>query len=106
MKIILFILFAMTLNSCMINKKITASMNSWIGSTKQNLIMTKGLPLKTGSDGAGGEVLVYGVQLNSTYGATWEYAIYFAHADGIIYHWLVKSEHTPPSQLDVNLFVY
>lgn len=81
-------------------------MNSWLGSTKNQLIMKKGLPLREGSDGAGGDVLVYGVQLNSAYGSTWEYAIYFAHENGIIYHWLVQSEHTPPSQLDVNLFVH
>ena len=105
MKIILYFFITLLLSSCMTNKKITANMNSWIGSSKNELIMSQGLPLTTGSDGANGEVLVYGTQLNSTYGSTWEYAIYFTHADGIIYHWLVKREHTPPSQLDVNLFV-
>lgn len=81
-------------------------MNSWIGSSKHNLIMTKGLPLREGSDGNGGDVLVYGVQLNSNYGETWEYAVYFADKDGIIYHWLVKKEHRPPSQLNIDVFIH
>ena len=34
-------------------------MNSWIGETKQSLIMNWGPPEKTATDGGNGEILVY-----------------------------------------------
>lgn len=44
------------LSACLSQQKI---MNSWLGSTKQNLIMSWGPPDRIASDGGTGEILVY-----------------------------------------------
>jgi hypothetical protein len=83
-------------------------MDSWMGSPKQNLILQKGPPERTASDGAGGEILIYSVQTYNSYtGAVqYAYAMYYAHADGILYHWIVKRGTVPPQQMNVDLYVH
>ena len=78
-------------------------MDSWIGNTKQQLIMSWGPPERTSSDGSGGEVLIY---VHSRYNSINRYTIYdykmfYAHSDGNIYHWRTNSSATPPQQIDV-----
>lgn len=101
------------------------AMDTWIGGTKQNLIMSQGYPSKTASDGGSGEILVYANHVyippsNSTFytndgvghtsynaGANyWHYRMFFCDANGKIYHWILKNEQVPPEQIDVNLYVH
>lgn len=83
-------------------------MNSWLSVSKQELIQQNGLPIKTGGDGADGEVLVYGFPFTFHYPRTrvvWTYKFFFIDKNGLIYHWLLKKEEVPPQQLDINLFI-
>lgn len=86
-------------------------MDTWLGSSKQNLIMKNGLPLKTGPDGAGGEVLMYGDQVYlqptaSSRGKTiWTYRMFFINPQDRVYHWLVQRSVSPPQQIDLNVFI-
>lgn len=83
-------------------------MDSWIGLTKQELIMGQGLPLKTESDGANGEVLLFGKQFVFTYPTTrvmWAYKLFFINPSNKIYHWIIQSSEVPPQQFNVNLYI-
>ncbi len=89
------------LMSCAINDEKTKesnriAMQSWIGSTKQQLLLKWGPPTNVYSDGVGGEILCY-EQTASTagyYGQSWYYPPqqilwyrhFFINPSGIIYH--------------------
>jgi len=94
---IVTLLFA---SSCTSQKKI---LNSWIGSSKQNLIYSWGPPAQTTSDGSDGEILIYArhIYAPSMGLNTWEYKMMYAHADGIIYHWRLSRHPVAPQQIDV-----
>jgi hypothetical protein len=98
-------------------------MNSWVGSTKQNLIMSWGPPLRTTDDGAGGEILVYAKQVyipsrtstfHDGYGGTstttsqpinyWDYKMFWVNTEGKIYHWITQKHQIPPTQIDLNVY--
>lgn len=95
--------------SCMSAKKVNSQMDSWLGSTKQELIMQWGPPAKTVSDGSEGEILIYAAQgyVPLSTGQTvnyWMYKMMYVR-DGKIYHWLWRKLPNPPENVNVNLFV-
>lgn len=97
---LILLLTTIIIISCNTQKK---ALNSWVGSTKQNLYLSWGPPARTTEDGSGGEILIYGrqvyaPQLGLNY---WEYKMMYAHADGIIYHWRLSRQQVPPTQIDV-----
>lgn len=94
-------------------------MDSWIGSTKQNLMMSWGPPARTTDDGAGGEILVYATQgyippstFYDGYGgystkpgvSFWDYKFMWVNSEGKIYHWMVQRQQIPPMQIDLNVY--
>lgn len=82
-------------------------MDSWLGFSKEKLIESWGPPARTASNGTDGEVLIYATQTyGGYYGANYQYSMFYTHANGVIYHWLVKQEHVPPQQLKVSMYVY
>jgi hypothetical protein len=83
-------------------------MDSWVGSTKQDLILKWGPPERTASDGGTGEILVYSSRfynaaLNMT---TYQYRMMYADNDGKIYHWLLQSGTVPPQQMNMNVYFH
>jgi hypothetical protein len=89
----LVILITVLLASCVSSREATKkAMDSWLGSTKQSLILEWGAPNRVTSDGDGGEVLVFERSTYNSYYHVTIYAIrmFYVHADGIIYFW--KSE--------------
>ena len=104
------------LTSCSSTKK---TMDSWIGSSKQQLIMSWGPPTRTADDGAGGEILVYSRQghippstfyanngsSTTTQGQTyWDYKMFWINTQGKVYHWMTQREQIPPTQIDLNIY--
>jgi hypothetical protein len=85
------------------NKKLQEKMNSWMGSTKNEVIQSWGLPNNTASDGDGGEVLVFSE--SSYYQGTtyYRHVLMYFNQEGRAYHWLIKRSATPPQQLDLNV---
>lgn len=85
-------------------------MDSWLGSTKQELIMQWGPPARTASDGGTGEILVYANQgyypgINGIGAFTfWNYQYMYADSDGKIYYWMTRRERVPPTQIDLNIY--
>lgn len=110
MKTIIFIaLVALLFSSCMSAKKVNSQMDSWIGSSKQELYMQWGPPSKTVSDGKDGEILIYAMQgfVPLSTGQTvnyWLYKMMYVRNDKI-YHWLWRKLPDPPERVNVNLFV-
>ena len=90
----LFIVALIFLFSCTSERE---AMDSWLGSEKHELIAQFGLPDNSGSDGKGGEVLVY----TSTYfyGANVWYKskAFYLNSNGKVYRWFVKSTPQPPT---------
>lgn len=83
-------------------------MDSWLGSTKQQVIMGNGIPLKTSTDGNGGEVLLYGQQFSfsyPTYHVVWAYKMFFIDTSDKVYHWLTQRSDVPPQQFNINLHI-
>lgn len=95
--LILFIL------SCSSQRKV---MDSWLGSNKQQLIMSWGPPARTASDGSNGEILVYAnqVYLPQYNINNYNYKMFYVDGSGKIYHWLTRTERIPPTQIDLNIY--
>lgn len=94
-------------------------MDSWLGHTKQELIMTWGPPSRVASDGAGGEIVVFAKQgymppttfYDNTGGSTtsnsltfWDYKMFWIDTQGKIYHWMTQRQQVPPQQIDLNIY--
>lgn len=94
-------------------------MNSWLGSTKQQLIMSWGPPARTASDGGTGEILVYARQvyipprtIYDGYGGSsttqaqtyWRYKYMYVDSNGKIYYWMTQRQQVPPTQIDLNIY--
>jgi len=100
MKLLIALLMVCTMLSCTSQKKV---LDSWMGSTKQNIIMSWGPPQRTDSDGNNGEVLVYSKQvympnLSVNY---WDYTMIYVNDLGKIYHWKTSKQSIAPTQIDV-----
>jgi hypothetical protein len=105
MRHIFYILLALILASCSSEKKM---MDSWLGDTKQDLILKWGPPERTASDGGGGEVLVYSNQVYNPYtrNTIYQCRMFYVDSDGKIYHWLKQGSLVPPQEMNVNLYVH
>jgi hypothetical protein len=102
-KIILIFLIVGLLTACVSQKE---KMNSWLGSTKQQIIMSWGPPARTASDGGTGEILIYVRQIyipqsNMNF---YDYKMIYVNSGGKIYHWLTQTQQVPPSQIDLNVY--
>jgi len=96
MKASIIIVISIILVSCASTKgmeKTKVAMDSWLGSSTQTLIKEWGAPSRVTTDGAGGEVLVYERSTYLSYYKVTYYTIrmFYAHADGIIYHWKAEN---------------
>lgn len=106
-KPILSMLILIFFLSCTSTKK---TLNSWLGLTKQQLIMSWGPPTRAASDGGSGEILVYASQgyyagYNGVGGFTyWDYKYMYIDNSGKIYYWMSKRERIPPTQIDLNIY--
>jgi len=105
----LLIITVLFMVSCTSTTKV---MDSWLGSSKQSLIMSWGPPTKTASDGGNGEILVYSKQVYnpglpnmgiapSTY---WDNKYFYVNSEGKVYYWMTKREQIPPQQIDLNIY--
>jgi hypothetical protein len=102
---IVSIALCLSLIGCISQRKM---MDSWIGSTKQDLILKWGPPERTASDGGTGEILVYSSRFyNATLNmTTYQYRLMYADNDGKIYHWLLQSGTVPPQQMNMNVYFH
>jgi hypothetical protein len=110
-KNILFLLFAfLFLSSCISSNKTNEAMYGWLGKTKHKLLLSYGPPDKESDDAAGGEILIYiknySMPFNSDPGVnpfqnSQQQKMYFINPDGIVYHFLVKYQELPPTQVQV-----
>jgi hypothetical protein len=93
MKSIIMAALVLMLASCASTQK---KIDSWIGSTKQEVIMQYGPPVLSTSDRNGGEILTFSKSGAGGYSTTmWNYT-HYAHfyfgKDGLVYHVMVNGE--------------
>lgn len=127
MKKLIFVLIVIliTFVSCVSSKINTKEvMDSWVGHTKQELLMSWGPPARVERDGAGGEILVFAQQVNippqtSTFydgygGSTtstlpgvnyWDYKMFWVNQNGVIYHWMTQRQQIPPQHLNLDVYI-
>lgn len=109
-------------------RKIQKEMDSWMGATKKELLMSYGPASRTTSDGDGGEILVFSdqvvhdnpslvsdgngglqVQQNMPY-VYYRHKMYYINSSGRVYHWRYDKNKVPPDRLmiqgGVDLNVY
>ena len=103
-RLILPLLLLTLVLSCRTTKN---TLDPWLGSTKKELILSWGPPIRTDSDGGTGEILVYAEQGDYPGAGSipphtfWEYKYMYVDSTGKIYHWLRKATRVPPTQAEV-----
>lgn len=103
--------FLITLISILSCNSTQNVMDSWNGQTKQHLILKWGPPNSVVSDGGTGEIVIYATQRHSQgipqYGVPpsnyWDNKYFYVNSEGKIYHWLIKKEKVPPTQIDLTI---
>lgn len=101
-KLLLILLTSAAIWSCSSTKEV---MDSWIGATKQSVILSWGPPARTTSDGGTGEILVYARQIYNPYGLSfYDYKMFYVDNAGKIYYWQSRREQIPPTQIDLNVY--
>jgi len=107
MKKLFLIVVLFTLSSC---ETLQDQMNSWLGASKQQLLMSWGPSDRTTSDGNGGEILVYAkaVYLMATsYSPSmtyWDYKMMYVNSNDKIYYWMTRRERVPPQEINLNVY--
>jgi len=101
MKKTLILLF-ITLASCV---SVKDAMNSWLGQSKQEVVLKWGPPNSTTSDGNKGEIYVYATQCSRLNGQVyWYYRMLYLNEKEKVYYWMVKEENVPPTQIDIRSY--
>lgn len=90
----LIIITLIFFNSCTSEREV---MDSWLGSTKHELILKFGLPDQSGSDGNGGEVVVYTASYFYGSNVWYKNRAFYLNSNGKVYRWLVKTTPQPPT---------
>jgi len=73
-------------------EEVKEMMNSWMGSTKHELLLQWGVPYRTSTDGNRGEILTFATQKgayhpNFGYTTVTHNYLFYVDSKGIIYHW-------------------
>ena len=100
---IILIIVSLSLISCISTKKL---MNSWVGDSKQNLVLKWGPPTRIASDANNGEIYIYERQYMAYGGVVrYDHKMFYIHSDDKIYFWRTESGPIPAQQMNVNLYV-
>jgi hypothetical protein len=111
MKLTIFLAILVITISCQSTKEI---MDSWIGASKQDLIMSWGPPQKVIENSPNGTILVYQkrvyVEPGQPYPGVytkaehyWQYKYMYVGDNGTIFHWRRDREIIPPEQIELNI---
>lgn len=88
------LIIALFFTACTTERQI---MDSWLGSTKHELILQQGLPDQSGSDGSDGEVLVYSSSYFYGTNVWYKNRVFYLNSAGKVYRWMVKNTPQPPT---------
>lgn len=111
-KSIILLLTITVLSSCTSTRKV---LDSWMGSTKQNLIISWGPPQRVFDNSPNGEILVYAKQVYIApttyyYGNNpttivgqnyWNYTYMYINTESKVYYWRTEKQQVPPQQIDL-----
>lgn len=80
-------------------------MDSWLGSSQQQLIEQLGPPDRTTSNGGDGKILIYVKAVDNQYvhQTMYFYRMFYVGENGKIYNWLTKRSYQPPQRVIVTL---
>jgi hypothetical protein len=99
---LLIIGIAVLLASCTSQRKI---MDTWIGSTKHDLVLKWGPPARVASDGSTGEIYIY-ENMSMLYNTVrYNHRMFYINSDDKIYSWRTASGPVPAQQMNVNLYI-
>lgn len=115
------VVIAFLLSGCAIldgSKALKKEMGSYLNHSSKSLIMGYGQPYSKTSDGDGGQIWLYPVNIYEppqtwyTSGGsvttpsknTWLYKMYFVNGSGTVYHYLYKRQDIPPQRFEVTTY--
>ena len=101
MKLLILIFIVALLTSCTSTKK---TMNSWIGYTKQDLVLKWGQPARKESDENGGQIYVYETEYQSYATSMYVHKFFYIDSDGKIYHWRTQRGGLPAQQMNISVY--
>jgi len=81
-------------------------MDSWVGGTKQEIILEWGPPDKIFNNSPDGQILIYAkeVYIPNYSGRAidfWQYKYIYVNNEGQIYSWKIENKQVPPQQMDI-----
>jgi len=80
-------------------------MNSWIGHSSKDVILSWGPPNRIAPDGGTGEIYIYSTQCSRLNGQVYYYyRMLYLNDQKKVYYWMVKEENVPPTQVDVSIY--
>lgn len=103
---LIMLLLALSISCLAIGKKKRAKMDSWLHHSKHELILKWGPPVRTTSDGADGEILIYCSTRYYDGNTFYNYRMFYANGSGEIYSWRISNDNVPPQQLNLNISRY
>lgn len=105
---ILSLMIVLLLFSCTSQREI---MDSYLGTSRRNVILNFGPPDNVYTDKSVGEILIYGQQksyYNQYNGQTmvwWDYQMFYIQNDKV-YSWRTSRETVAPQQLNMNVYFH
>ena len=91
---IIFVIILVSFSGCAETKDFSTTeketMDSWLGSSKVSLLQSWGPPIRTTSDGQGGEILVYERTASFNGMVLTRQRNFYVNKDGKIYHYLCQ----------------
>ena len=100
MKIITILALCWLLISCQSEKKL---MTSWVGHTKQDLVLKWGPPTRVASDQNNGEIYIYETQSMAYNTVRYNHRMFYINNSGRVYYWRTQSGPIPAQQ--INLYI-
>lgn len=80
---------------CSVRKK----MDSWLGQSKHDVIMSWGPPESTAPDGNGGEIITYSQRVANQYADYTMKANFYINGSGVVYHWTYNQVPNAPTRV-------
>jgi len=103
MRLLIIIAVIVSFSSCTSTKK---TMDGWIGSTKQNLVLTWGPPTRIASDANDGEIYIYESTFMMYNVVRYNHRMFYINSDSKIYSWRTASGPVPAQQMNINLYIH
>jgi hypothetical protein len=100
---ILCCVIALYISSCASQQKV---MTSYMGASKQTIVMNFGPPARIASDANNGEIYIYERAYMMYNVVRYEHKMIYINSDNKAYYWRIESGPVPAQQMNVNMYLH